>query len=61
MGGASGASLLLTINLTSTNIKTAVQKTAEYIRLRGTKKFQYHLPLEIVNDKTPDTWKKKLI
>ena len=46
---------------TSTNIKTAVQKTAEYIRLRGTKKFQYHLPLEILNDKTPDTWKKKLI
>jgi len=46
---------------TSTKIRTAVQKTAEYIRLRGTKKFQYHLPLEIVNDKTPDTWKKKLI
>ena len=46
---------------TSTNMRQSVKKTAEYIRTRGTKKFQYHLPLEIVNDKTPDTWKKKLI
>jgi UDP-glucose 4-epimerase len=46
---------------TSTNVRQSVQKTAEYIRTRGTKKFQYHLPLEIVNDKTPDTWKNKLI
>ena len=46
---------------TATNMRQSVKKTAEYIRIRGTKKFQYHLPLEIINDKTPDTWKKKLI
>ena len=46
---------------TSTNMSQSVKKTAEYIRTRGTKKFQYHLPLEIINDITPDTWKNKLI
>ena len=46
---------------TSTNMRQSVRKTAEYIRARGTKKFQYHLPLEIINDITPDTWKNKLI
>ena len=46
---------------TSTNMRQAVKKTAEYIRTRGTKKFQYHLPLEIINDITPETWKNKLI
>ena len=46
---------------TATNMRQSVKKTAEYIRTRGTKKFQYHLPLEIINDKTPDTWKNKLI
>ena len=46
---------------TSTNMRQSVKKTADYIRLRGIKKFQYHLPIEIVNDITPSTWKDKLI
>jgi UDP-glucose 4-epimerase len=46
---------------TSTTLKNAVKKTADYIRLRGTRKFKYHLPLEIINDKTPKTWKDRLI
>jgi UDP-glucose 4-epimerase len=46
---------------TTTSLKTAVKKTADYIRLRGTRKFKYHLPLEIINDRTPKTWKDKLI
>ena len=46
---------------TSTTLKQAVKKTADYIRQRGTRKFKYHLPLEIINDKTPKTWKDKLI
>lgn len=46
---------------TSTTMRQGVKKTADYIRLRGTKRFQYHLPLEIINDKTPKTWKNKLI
>lgn len=46
---------------TSTNLKTAVKRTADYIRQRGTRKFQYHLPLEIINEHTPKTWKDRLI
>ena len=46
---------------TSSNLRQSVKKTAEYIRTRGTKKFQYHLPLEIINEITPETWKNKLI
>lgn len=33
----------------------------DWIRKRGTLSFNYHLPLEIVNDKTPRTWVDKLI
>ena len=32
----------------------------DYIRQKGTKKFRYHLDLEIVNDKTPKTWKNRM-
>jgi UDP-glucose 4-epimerase len=31
-----------------------------YIRTRGVKPFHYHLPLEIVSEKTPKTWTNKL-
>jgi len=57
---ADKARRLLNYN-TTTSLKQAVKKTADYIRLRGTRKFKYHLPLEIINDKTPKTWKDKLI
>lgn len=30
------------------------------IKMDGTKPFDYHLPLEIVNEKTPETWSKKI-
>lgn len=32
----------------------------EYIKNRGTKHFKYHLDIEIINDKTPRSWKEKL-
>ena len=32
----------------------------DYIRSRGARPFKYHLDLEIINEKTPDTWKKRL-
>jgi UDP-glucose 4-epimerase len=32
----------------------------DYIRQRGPRPFKYHIDLEIINDKTPETWKKKL-
>ena len=46
---------------TNTTTKEAVTKTAEFIRKRGVKPFKYYLPLEIINEKTPDTWKNKLL
>ena len=46
---------------TSTTLKKAIKKTADYIRINGVRKFNYNLPLEIINNKTPKTWKNKLI
>ena len=36
-------------------------KVKASIKKRGPKEFDYQLELEIVNDKTPETWKNKLI
>lgn len=33
---------------------------AEYIRHRGPRPFVYHLPLEIINERTPKTWREKV-
>lgn len=46
---------------TTTPFEAGVAKTVAWIRGRGPKPFTYHLDLEIVNDKTPETWKKQLI
>ena len=46
---------------TKTDIKTAIHNTTLWIKERGTKDFDYSLPIEIVNDKTPKTWTQKLI
>ncbi len=46
---------------TKTSLKDSIKKTSDFIKSRGVKKFQYNLPLEIVNEITPETWKKKLI
>lgn len=46
---------------TTTDLKTAIKYTVEHIRKHGTKEFDYNLPLEIINDKTPKTWSQKLI
>jgi len=42
------------------NLEEGLATMIEYIRKRGTRKFKYHLPLEIVNEKTPKTWKDRL-
>ena len=44
---------------TTTTVEEAVTKTADWIRKNGTKPFKYHLPLEIVNEKTPKTWTER--
>ena len=46
---------------TKTTLAEAVKKTANYIRKSGTKRFTYHIPLEIINQKTPQTWTDKSI
>ena len=45
---------------TKTSLDDGLKKMTDYIKKKGTKKFRYHLDLEIVNDLTPDTWRKKL-
>lgn len=32
----------------------------QFIRKKGTRKFKYHLDLEIINERTPRTWKERL-
>lgn len=46
---------------TTTTVEEAIGKTVEYIREVGAKPFNYDFPLEIKNDKTPKTWKNRLI
>jgi len=41
-------------------LKEGLQTIIDYIKKKGTKKFRYHLSLEIINDKTPKTWKEKM-
>jgi UDP-glucose 4-epimerase len=46
---------------TKTDVNTAIVRTTEYIRRRGVKPFDYTFPIEIVNEKTPKTWKDRLM
>ena len=45
---------------TKTSLDDGISKMIEYIKVKGPKKFRYHLDIEIINSKTPDTWKKKI-
>ncbi len=40
-------------------LKDGLRSMVDHIRTRGTKPFKYHIDLEIVNSKTPDTWKNR--
>ena len=46
---------------TKYNLDKSIELTCEYIKKRGPKDFSYELDLEIINEKTPETWKNKLI
>lgn len=46
---------------TNTKLKEAIKKTCEFIKKNGVREFKYYLPVEIINNKTPETWVKKLI
>ena len=46
---------------TKTSLRNSIKLTTSYIKNRGTLPFKYNFPLEIINEKTPLTWKDKLI
>ncbi len=46
--------------LTSTSLEEGINRTIKYIRERGIRDFKYHIDLEIINEKTPITWKNKI-
>lgn len=46
---------------TKTSLHNSIKLTTSYIKNRGTLPFKYNFPLEIINEKTPLTWKDKLI
>lgn len=45
---------------TKYTLKDSISEMIEYISSQGPREFSYHLPLEIINQSTPDTWKKKI-
>ena len=45
---------------TSYTLKEGLSEMIAYIRERGTKPFTYHLPIEILSEKTPKTWSDRL-
>lgn len=45
---------------TKIDLGSGLEDIVKYIKTRGTKPFKYHIDLEIINDKTPLSWKNKL-
>lgn len=44
---------------TTIDVEESIKLTADYIREKGAKEFEYHLDLEIINEKTPKTWTER--
>ena len=44
---------------TQYSLRQTLESLVDWIRFRGTKPFDYHIPVEIINEKTPSTWAKK--
>ena len=45
---------------TNVTLREGLTDLADYIRRLGTRKFRYHLDVEIVNDKTPRSWTDRM-
>lgn len=45
---------------TEYSLERGLNEMIKYIEKKGVKKFRYHLPIEIISDKTPKTWKEKI-
>jgi len=41
-------------------LEEGLQQMIDWIKARGERPFIYHLDIEILNDKTPETWSKRL-
>jgi len=41
-------------------LRDVIVEMVAYVRERGPKPFTYHIDLEIINEKTPDSWKNKM-
>jgi len=46
---------------TTTSLNDGIVELINWIKTKGPRDFEYHLPIEIVNEKTPKTWTEKLI
>jgi UDP-glucose 4-epimerase len=46
---------------TKATLEQSIHETANYIRNRGPHPFNYRYKLEIINEKTPATWKDRLM
>lgn len=46
---------------TSTTLEEGLTELAEWIKAKGAKPFNYHLPIEFVTEKTPKTWTDRLM
>lgn len=46
---------------TSTSLENGLEMLINWITAKGPRKFNYHLPIEIRNEKTPETWTKEVI
>jgi UDP-glucose 4-epimerase len=42
------------------SLRDGLESMIDYIKDRGAKSFKYHLDLEIINEKTPKTWKDRV-
>lgn len=45
---------------TKKTLEEGLASVTDYIRKTGPRKFRYHLDIEILNDKTPHTWARRL-
>lgn len=45
---------------TEFTLEQGLAEMVGYIKDKGAKKFRYHLPIEIISDKTPKTWKDRM-
>ncbi len=46
---------------TKTNLREGLTELIDWIKMKGTKPFEYHLPLEFVTERTPRTWTDRLM